>query len=399
MGYIVEKSASVILCEPQCCGFEHSPFNAALLDTLRLAYPSSEIVFFAEKEHISYVRRELALAEQGKQKITFRCIKVPARQLCGWRRMPNEFVWCSQILAKALHKKAKVLMLCSLTNTGLLVLKYLMCRRRFKLPTIAVLHGCLAGITGRQSRRPWNWIIGLGRVLSLPHPSNLRLVALGDSILNNVKKFQPKRESQWCALDHVYLWPSNGSETSPQPHQIGQPVRFGFVGVSGKGFDIFCQLAQDIAPLKETTQFMMAGFYNGSAEKKPACRYIPDIPDKPLSRKEFEDRVHKLSYVVWTAKPDHYRLTASGTFLDAMAFLKPGIYLRSDYIEYCFELMGDIGYLCNNYEDMVSTIREIILKFPSVRYRQQVENIRKERIIFEPQTLAPRLREIVESCT
>ena len=107
--------------------------------------------------------------------------------------------------------------------------------------------------------------------------------------------------------------------------------------------------------------------------------------------------MRKLTYVVWTAKPDHYRLTASGTFLDAMAFLKPGIYLRNDYIEYYFERMGDIGYLCDSCDDMVSTVREILSEFPTVRYQRQVENIRKGRIIFEPQTLAPRLRDIVGS--
>ena len=194
------------------------------------------------------------------------------------------------------------------------------------------------------------------------------------------------------------LWPSNELENCQPPHPVGQPLRFGYVGVSSKGFDTFCRLADDVAPSQETAQFLMAGFYIGPAEKKPVCQYVSDIPDRPLSLIEFKERVRNLTYVVWTAKPDHYRFTASGTFLDALAFLKPGIYLRNDYIEHYFNQMGDIGYLCDSYEDMVSTIRDILSKFPSVRYRQQVENIRKGRVVFEPKTLAPRLREIVKSC-
>jgi len=168
--------------------------------------------------------------------------------------------------------------------------------------------------------------------------------------------------------------------------------------VSSKGFDTFCRLAQDIEPLQDIAQFIMVGFYNGPPNEKPVCPYIADIPVRPLDREEFDERMHKLSYVVWTAQPDHYRLTASATFLDALAFLKPGIYLRNDYIEYYFERMGDIGYLCDSLEEMVSIIREIISEFPIKRYYDQVENIRMGRAIFEPQTLAPRLQDIVAAC-
>lgn len=38
----------IILCEPQCWGFEHSPFNASLLCTVLIAYPRSRVIFLAE---------------------------------------------------------------------------------------------------------------------------------------------------------------------------------------------------------------------------------------------------------------------------------------------------------------------------------------------------------------
>lgn len=388
---------SIIVIEPQCSGFEHVPFNAALLHTFWLAYPSYQIIFCGEQTHIDYVREEIERIH-SIERIDFRTIRIPDRKSSDWRRVPLEFSMCNRIFAEILSMHAKSLIFCSVTNTNLLTLKFLMRTKRFNLPTVAVVHGCLSGIAGRQARRPWNWIIGLSRVLALPHPRNLRLIALGDSILNNLVKALPKSKSQWSSLNHVYLWPSNELERCHEPHAMDQPVRFGYLGASSKGFDTFCQLAADVAASKEIAQFIMAGFYSGPAEEKRACQYISDIPDRPFPRKVFEDRVNWITYVVWTAKPDHYRLTASGTFLDALAFMKPGIYLRNDYIEHYFHQMGDIGYLCDSYEEMVSTIREIISEFPTTRYQQQVENIRKGRIIFEPNTVAPRLRDIVESC-
>jgi hypothetical protein len=389
----------IIVIEPQCFGFEHAKFNAALLHTIVLAYPSAKIAFYGEQSHLRHVKDELGKLH-SIVKIDSQPIGIADRKSSGWQRMPSEFSLCSRIIDKASQVNAAVLIFFSITNTCLLSLILLMQIKGFKLATLAFVHGCLSNITGRQPRRPWNWIIGLRRVLSLPHHRSLRLVALGDSILDNVKKALPRCKSQWISLDHVYLWPLDQAEISySQPCTNHRPVYFGYIGVSTKGFDTFCQLAQDIAAPTETAQFIMAGFYNGPTDKKPECQYISDIPNQPLTRKEFEDRIRKLSYVVWTAKPDHYRLTASASFLDALAFLKPGIYLRNDYIEYYFERMGDIGYLCDSYEEMRDTINEIISGFPSIRYGQQVENIRKGRFIFEPETLAPRLRDIVDSCT
>ena len=60
-----------------------------------------------------------------------------------------------------------------------------------------------------------------------------------------------------------------------------------------------------------------------------------------------------------------------------------------------FERMGDIGYLCDSYEEMRNIVLSILREFPLARYQQQCENIRRGRRIFEPQALAPRLRAIV----
>ena len=57
------------------------------------------------------------------------------------------------------------------------------------------------------------------------------------------------------------------------------------------------------------------------------------------------------------------RLVASATFLDALSYVKPGIYLRNPYVEYYFEQMGDIGYLCDSYEEMREVVLAI-LSFP-----------------------------------
>jgi hypothetical protein len=391
----VKPAESIILCEPQCGGVAHVPFNAALLYTVRLAYPSAEIAYYGEQSHLDYVRDHLRVFHDVEG-IDFEPIRIPRYSAYDQRRLPREFSICRRVLAEACRRGSRALVFSSVTNTSLLSLKALMHIKRFHVPTTAVVHGCLSGILDRQPRKPWNWITDLRRVLALAHPRSLKLMVLGDSILNNVRRVQPKRHAAWSALDHVYLWSSNAPEARSPRNPGDEPLQFGYLGASFKGFDTFCRLADDVASSSKPVQFVMAGFCTETAAQRPVCRHIPNIPDNPLPREEFEEQVRRLSYVVWTADPGRYRLVASGTFLDAMAFLKPGIYLRNDFIEHYFDRMGDIGYLCDSYEAMVETIKKIISEFPSDRYQRQVENIRKGRVIFEPETLAPRLRHILD---
>jgi hypothetical protein len=411
------KSAppSIIVVEPQCWGFEHSSYNAALLHTVCRAYPAHVVAFCGETTHLNYVKEEI---DRGgiSDRIDLRSVNIPRRETANWGRLAPEFALCGRVFREADRQGVAAVVFSSTTNTGLLAIKTMMRIKRFRAPTVAVVHGCLSTILDPMPRRPWNWIVALKHVLALPHPENLRLIALGDSVLANIRKVQSKRQHQWSCLDLACLWPSDGNaseghvgsrvdENGNTPFRAGtgqpvaRPLRFGFLGAGMKGFQTFCRVADDVAPSPEEAEFVMVGFYHPDASgNQPKSLYVPVVPERPLTRAAFESAVRQLAYVVWTTHPDRLRLAPSATFVDALAFLKPGIYLRNDYLEHHFRRMGDIGYLCDSREEIVETIRAIISDFPTARYRHQVDNIRRGRAIFEPQSLAPRLRAILESC-
>jgi hypothetical protein len=381
------ETDTIIFCEPHCWDFEHATFNAALLRTVQLAYPASAIRFFGEKGHLEQVRHALELYGNGNCNIFWEEYPIHRRNDAKWKRPVNDFSWCNSILIAAIRAKARLLVLCSINNTGLLLLKLLMYLYRFKIPTIAVPHSCLAALLSGQPWRPWS----MRGALDFPHPDNLRLVALGGSIYQQVLRLRPGHESQWTMLDIPYLWPvrdQNGENAD------SNKVRFGFLGAAGigKGFHLFCNLADKIVPYYPDAEFILVGFFWGFNSSSPNSKFVTGISDQPLSIDEFHRRASSLTYSVWLATPEHYRLTASATFLDSLAYLKPGIYLRNPYIEYYFDQMGDIGYLCDNYEHVISTIKSILMNFPHDRYNQQVKNILKGRRIFEPDFLAPKLR-------
>ena len=387
---------TIVVAEPQCWGGEHAPVNAAFLATINLAYNTARIMFYGEKTHLFQVKMILMQRDLNLDNFFFSPCKVPVRKMGGMNRFVTEISWYNRLIEKSYNMKPYVYIFLSTTNTGLFAIKILKHYRYAGLRIVTILHGCLALLEQVQPRRPWDWVLNIKQVLAFPHPRTLKFVVLGSSILKNVKKYQQsKNRMHWYALDHVYFWPKD-IQLEQNITNNNNPIKFGYLGTSHKGFDMFLRIAEEIMPPKKEAQFLMVGFYNGQPENKPVSDLIPNISDVRLSRDRFEKQVNELSYIVMTVNPEHYKLTASGTFLDACAFLKPGIYLRNEYFVHYFNKLGDIGFLCDNISEMVETIREIITEFPFERYQQQVANLKKGRTIFEPKIIAPQFRKILQ---
>lgn len=388
----------VILCEPQCFGFEHSSLNAALLYTVLLAYPDAQVTFMGESEHLVWVGKVLSReAEVDERQVKWQEIVIPQRELGGRKRLVGELGWCRYVLGVASTDNVRFLILCSITSTGLFVLKALMHLKDRRVPILAIPHGILNSILDRQPRRPLRWLFSLRQVLRLPHPKRLRYIALSGSIYRSLLDVLPGVASNFRTLDIPWFWAHNNI---PLDIGYGQIVRFGYFGVGAKGgFDVFSRLAaeiqREVSP--KLCEFIMVGFLNQRGSYPISDQdAVKGVSYTPLSVEEYARRASSLTYAVATASRKKHNFVASTSFLDALSYVKPGIYLRNPYIEYCFRKMGDIGYLCDSYQEIRSVILAILKEFPLVRYQRQCENILHGRRIFEPQVLAPQLRAIVD---
>ncbi|MBI3945607.1 MAG: hypothetical protein HY321_06800 [Armatimonadetes bacterium] len=388
-------AARLLLCEPQCCGYEHAEFNAALLYTALLAYPEAQITFLGEEGHRRLVRAELSrLAGTDEHSVAWEDIRVPERLSGEWDRFRQERNWCAPVLRRAVAEGARALIPLSITGPGLLALKVAMRRQAGNVPVLVVMHSELNSILEPKSRRPWIWPVQMRMALRLPHPPRLRYVVLGESIRRSVADVLPGVAGTFRALPHPCVRPVVGRAEVPGV------VRFSYLGVASHGFEVFCRLAAEVAALRPGApcEFSMAGFVNEPHGRCPegAEAFVSGISRQPLARAEYDRRVASTTYAVGTWKPSAYRLTASGSFMDAIGHLKPGIYLRNPFVEHCFGMMGDIGYLCDTPEQMRDLMLSLLARFPADRYVSQCENIRRGRARFEPPSLAPTLRAIIE---
>ena len=83
----------------------------------------------------------------------------------------------------------------------------------------------------------------------------------------------------------------------------------------------------------------------------------------------------QIDYALFTYKLNSYKYTASGALIDAINFEKPIIALSNDYVKSYFDIYGNIGYLCNSYEELKNKIITITKNFPKEEYEIQVKNI------------------------
>ena len=160
----------------------------------------------------------------------------------------------------------------------------------------------------------------------------------------------------------------------------GGTIRFASLGVGHKhkGTNLFVNVANEVTAmnLKYKSMFVLIGHVKDSSLKKLNLDAV-SMPShgKPLTRDEFDSFATNIDYAVFCYHAKSYRLTASASLFDAFSYVKPIIALRNPFFEYYFDIFGDIGYLCDNYDDMKKVIVEL-LSNPSIeRYVSQQSNI------------------------
>ncbi len=390
MGYI--RPSEIVVCEIWCRGFEHVEFNAALLCAIGLAFPQANLLFLSEPEHGDMVRQRLQ--DVTDVSITYGRIAVPNRELSALRQFLTEIRACWRGICPTRGGPARALVFTSLKGGSLLAVKALMYSFGTSVLTLGIIHGELSNLLVTPPRRPWNRALSLRSALQWPNPRWLRLLVLGDSIKNEVVKLMPSRYDAWRAVELVCLSPDD----LPKIHRnlsAERPIRFGFLGASSKGFEKFCYVAQTIKSEFANCEFEMVGFLGRNKPPENALKYVTGISEAPLAPKEYRRRLAGLTYCLGLDNPEHHRLAGSGTFIDSLSYAIPYIALRNSYLDYYFQVLGDVGYLCDNVHDMCACIRRILTEPPNERYTQQQANSAKGRSIFAPQQVAVKLKKIL----
>jgi len=385
----------ILVVEPQCYGYEHSDVNAALLAVVRGAFPTEMILFYAELSHLNLVKENTLLHKISS--IEYHSIGIPNKKFSDARRLCAEWAFAKHVFHIAKGLKARRIIFASITSAGLWSIKLLI-RKYRNLDVIVIPHSILESITDRPSiKKPWVFLFWFRYALIIWNMPRLRYLLFGESKGNELCEILPKLQSHVQSINLPYFF-KDYKKTLKSTSTL---MRFGSFGEwhNKKGTDVFFKLASEVHQKtdKNKSEFILIGHIGDPAMRKKINTelIIPSI-DRPLIREKFEEYANKIDYAIFCFKPKSFRLTVSGSFYDALSYIKPIIAIKTPFFEYYFNEMGDIGYLCDDYNEILILIIDLIHNKPIKRYTEQCNNIIKGRELLGVANSSVRMRDILD---
>jgi hypothetical protein len=371
----------IIICEPQFAGFAHAKVNAALIAAVRCAFPEDEILFLAEREHLELVN---SILKDRRVKIPSREIGVPSRSLRNFRRLPQELRLCRHVFDTARNSAANKVLFASMTSATLISVKVLL---RFfdEIQCVVIPHDVLNSVTKRPRLMSLEAPFWLRFWITFGNTRRLRYLVLSPYIEERLSTLLPKIRERVRSVDLPYFFDEEQAFQSLDRDLI----RFGLLGVASysKGTGIFFAMARRILQSSPPSvpEFVVVGpITDRTIKTLEGGSVIVASPNVPLSCEDFATRANSVDYVLFLNRPGAYDLVMSGSLMDAFSYAKPIIALKQPLFDHYFKAMGDIGYLCESYEEIEAQIRDILAHIPTERYLTQKRTILEARKRFSP---------------
>lgn len=240
-----------------------------------------------------------------------------------------------------------------------------------------VLHGDLNDIRNPRSRNPFKRLLDyVGSIGKLNH-ADVRFIALETHIRKNLAQIIPSVANMIDVIRHPCMKSDTPWRTAPLPQGT---VRFGLLGIAGpsKGLDVFARIASRVSrtgPLKP--DFRLVGKIQAGTTDLDLSGIDGPLPfsQEWLPRAVFESEIAAMHYVVLPYNMGYYGLSASGVLLDVLRWRKPVIALDTPVMRELSDMFGDIGYICADEEQMVTTAEALLQDFDVQRYQRQRENL------------------------
>lgn len=341
----------MIFFEPQCIGFAHAEINAAYILLYRKAFPSDKIEFYGEVEHLKKVEEVLSFYAMD---ISYVPIEIPRGGQSYLKRFITEFQNVRIILRSARENKSNALLL-SVTSATLLAVKIFGYGLKQKI--FIVVHGILETIVkkpdGLLARLFW-----FKRYFVSKNLSNVQYILNGSFIETNVLALFPTLRSHVRSLELPYFFENTIHGISG--NDVLKPV-FASAGVAAlsKGSNYFFNLAKDVIKnhgIKNITFSYIGHFVDPGMEQFNNGYVMLPSKDHPLEKEEFQKLMMNADFFVFFYPKDSYKFGVSGVFFDAVKFEKPIIAIRNDFFSYYFDKYGDLGWLCNDYAEVLDLV-------------------------------------------
>lgn len=182
-------------------------------------------------------------------------------------------------------------------------------------------------------------------------------------------------------------------------------LKIGHIGSAGvrKNVQFFYELAAQLKNSISTgeLEFSNVGVLESSIAPflSPLIKnYVNDELNKPLLREVYDEKISTLNYAVFFYGKNDFILRSSAAFFDAIYYEKPIIVLRNSFFDDVFSREGEIGYICENLEDMCVLINDLLQQKElfNEKYQLLIKNIRNYKSKLSIESIASDLKKDIE---
>lgn len=389
----------IIIVEPQCIGDLHEMVNASFLYGMCREKCSDKIIFYADNSHQKCVKDILDKNNLFPENLEFIPVDIPKGGIFRLSKFFLYFRLFYRILSSASKFKVDTIIFFSIYSYNLIILKILL---KYRYPGLfrikIIIHGILEQIRIPTSHFLLNRIQNIKYALMLYPDLDLQYIVLSPSILKNLIIHSPCLSKNFIAIHLPYLY-NNTQCILPK----SEPLVFATIG---KGNPFFIkQIANRILDERlsnqscefwiignncgnlyhdsygrrfvQTISYLKKNVKDGTWIKKiielPVSirSYFHPIQEpenqnlkcvsggRKLSRNEMDHYLKDVDYILFFYHQNTYKLTASGSFFDAISYKKPMIFLGNDFFDFYFSRYR-IGYRAETVNEITGIIKRII---------------------------------------
>lgn len=370
----------IIIIEPQCRGFAHEQFNAAFLYGYSLAYPNDKIFFFAEKEHIKCVKSVLTTANLLLIKIEYKEINIPeSKSLSKMYVMFSYYKLINELFDFVLKNNSSKMVFLSIYSFNLIPLKYLLkYRYRQNVKIHIAMHGTLEFIKRKNSfdffekikrdimrmfyikinnkkhirKNIYLYEKIFKKALLLFSNENITYFVFREDSLKKIEKYLPDNVKYFKSIDLPYI-----NKAINNKKEISENKTI-FATVGQGNLSAVQELVSKLNIKKDLNYEVH--IIGGNDQTKSNFQQIKIIGvSGKISRKEIDQEMINVKYLLFFYDEDTYELTTSGAFFDAIAYSKPMIFLKNQCFDYYYNKYK-YGYRCNDLNEFNLVIQKIL---------------------------------------
>jgi len=415
----------IVVIEPICREFSHEKVNSGFLYGLRLAFPQDKIRLYADSTHIDALKYILSYDNTQIDNIEY--ISITLSDSTTLRGAIHFYKLFKRIFADAINFGTNKVFFLSYTPVLIYLAKRLKERAAFKDHKFTfVLHGDFENIIGNADKenhlvsihhnginkitlferlRELNpkailqKIYRLGvlffktcgtfftfrisishrfptkQILLWKHSPDFRYIALSEHVHANAEKFI---DTEKIDIRTVVL-PINFASLKPEPKN--KYIKFGIFGYGSS--KVLQEIAYRLSKKKITKEYEIRIIGMDNSGISEYSNISCPSGGKPLLRQDMEKYAKDIDIFMILYHKGQYRLTCSGTILEAISNSTPILHFDNDCINSFNKSDNPIGICCNTLDEYVERMEDIISNYESYIpqfqfYRNNIIDLREK---------------------